>query len=249
MSAQGLTAKLQQTEKEKLSFLQRNWPELTEQLSLSLMSPKQAVTTTSSSESRPLLEEEYQQLLQLVRAQASLPPQAIPKDQHTLFQTAMSDWLGFSVTLMPDGVDHIPYHSGKIRALQYPAVSANFDRFVPEAGVSKTALTWNKPGETIDIEHMLYVHPNFLVGLPGGMTARPWFVGKSAVLIDPLSLTTTIAVIVDVLPEQSARYQFGAAPGLIRQNYWWTPTNPGTVLVFYTDESILPGTQFTRSAS
>lgn len=249
MSAQGLTAKLLRTEKEKLSFLQRDWPELTEQLSLSLLSPTPVAITQSSAESRPLLDEEYQQLLQLVRAQASLPPQAIPLDQHALFQTALSDWLGFSISLMPSGAGHIPYHSGKIRALQYSAASAGFDRFVPEAGVSKTSLTWTTINEVPDVEHLLYVHPNFLIGQPGGTTARPWFVGKSAVLIDPLSLTTTIAMIADVLPEQTTRYQFGAAPGLVRQNSWWTPTNPGTVLVFYTDESILPGTQFIRSSS
>lgn len=244
MPAPDFKTKLQLLEKEKLASLQREWPELTEQLSLSISASKSA-SPDIASENKPLLEEEYQQLLQLIRAQAALPPQAISVDQRDLFETAMSDWLGFSVTLSPTSSGQIPYHSGKIRALQYP--SGAIRRFVPDAGVGKSTLTWTSPGESIDLEHLLFLHPKFLIDQPGGITARPWFVGKTAVVVDPITLATTIAQIADVLPEQTSRYQFGATPGLMRQNTFWHTDNLGIVLVFYTDESIMPGTQFTRS--
>lgn len=247
MSATDVSSKLAQLERDKLGVLQREWPELTEQLALSLRPDISTQPSEKSLENKPLADEEYDRLLQLLRAQASLPPQSIPEDQRYLFETTITDWLGFSVTLSPSGTDTIPYHFGRVRALQYPTGPVSSTRFVPDAGISKHTLSWILPGESIDIEHSLFLHPNFLTGQTGGMTARPWFIGKTAIIVDPITLTTTSATIADVLPEHTTRYQFGASPGLLRQNMFWTTQNAGTIFVLYTDEHILPGTQFARS--
>lgn len=249
MSAQDISSKLAQLEKDKLGALHREWPELTEQLALSMPPDSRTHSPTGSTENKPLVEEEYQQLLQLLRSQAALPPQSIAENQRGLFETTLSDWLGFSITLSPNGAGKIPYHFGRARALQYPASVRTASRFVPEAGISKHTLSWNTADENIDYEHLLFLHPNFLTDQPSGVATKPWFIGKTAVVVDPVSLVTTTAYIADLLPEHTTRYQFGVSPGLLRRNSFWSTENAGTVFVLYTEEHILPGTQFTRSAS
>lgn len=235
----------------KMDALEKEWPELAEYLASQPQSSIPAFKTEQRTpQGKALDDENFRRLLLLLQAQATLPPQAIAEDQQQTFESLLSDWLNFSVTCQPHSKAHtIPYHCGKVRGLSYPSDSSQDQQLIPEAGISTHAFSWPQHSVQHNSDYSLFVHPSFLTHQLGGITAKPWFLGQKAVIINPRTLTTIVVVIADVLPERTNRYQFGVLPGVMRAGSWYTPDTVGTACVFYTSEDIPVGSTFVPTTS
>lgn len=226
---------------QKLVHLKEMWPELVTRLNLESMSLDASITHTHKPLiANDLLLEEKQRLHTLLLAQTALPAQAIAQDSKQAFESLLTQWLGFTVTCYPHNISYIPYHHGKARAIPYFATHNSTTKVVPEAGTSRHTYSWQiNTHENLD--YQLFLHPSSLLQNSHDLQQKPWFIGKTAIVIEPQSLTVVAATIADLLPEHASRYQFGTSPGLTRLLGNWLPKKQGIISVFYTEETLQPG--------
>lgn len=233
--AQQLQAALSQTR----DSIAADWPEIIEYLPEQSDQEKTFDANHSASEQTTELadisQEERRQLLEELRAVTALPPGCFDRTGAQELATRLRYLLHRSVSFSIDE-QQLSYAHGSIQAL--PPSEGNLQPIWPanpiisqEQSLTASAQQW-----------AVTVTPRDLSPLLGSNWQRPWFLYRSVLLINPMTMKAVAGQVTGILTDRLNRYQFGAAPAVMATGGFWSPGVRGRGIVCFSGEAIANGT-------
>lgn len=198
--------------------------------------------------SAELTGEEFDLVVQKLRAATSLPPGHLPEDDELYLEQQLSDLLGFEVTAELDGnrLNHsVGIMGGEQHLRRFPNDSLEQHDAFRESGIApnRGAYGWfTENGELTEkaVQREKYYFAVQTLYLPDWntnyKTLKDWYKFRKMIVINPAENLAVVGVVGDAGPAAWVKKQYGGSPEIIREGKIWSPATKGKVLLFFVND-------------